>query len=372
MTRDLIFVIISLVTWGIGEGAFMYFQPLYLEQLGASPLVIGGILGGVGLVITILQIPAGYLSDRIGRRKLIWAAWAMGIITVSIMAAAKTLLVFSAGIIIYSTTFFVMAPMNSYITAARNKLSVERVITITSASFNFGAIIGPLVGGVIAGKMGLRAIYFFSFGVFIISGLMILQIKRQAIEKNPRNPAGDLINNKRFLAFLPFACLISFSLFFPQPLTPNFLQNQQGILLETIGILGSITSLGTVFLNILFGFIPPQIGLVLGQVFVGIFSVLVWQTTEIPLLAAAFFMYGGARATRSLVLAQVDKLVKRANLGLAFGVTETVAGLAWVAGPVLSGILYSKNPTLIYSTTLLLLIPSVLLTLTRRKIPWKP
>ncbi|MGB2965698.1 MAG: MFS transporter [Anaerolineales bacterium] len=372
MTKNLIFIILSLLTWGIGEGAFMYFQPLYLEQLGASPLVIGGILGGVGLVITILQIPAGYLSDRFGRRKLIWAAWLMGIITVCIMAAAKTLLVFSAGIILYSVTFFVMAPLNSYVIAARNKLSVERAITITSASFNFGAIIGPLVGGVLAGKMGLRAIYFFAFMVFIISGLLILQIKPQAIENNPGNPAEDLINNKQFLTFLPFAFLIFFSLFFPQPLTPNFLKNQREISLQTIGILGSITSLGTVFLNILFGFIPPQIGLVLGQLFVGLFSVLVWQTTEIPLLAAAFFMYGGARATRSLVLAQVGKLVKRANLGLAFGVTETIAGLSWVAGPPLAGVLYSKNPTLIFSTTLLLLIPSVLLTLTRRKIPWKP
>ena len=371
MTKDLIFVFISLVTWGIGEGAFIYFQPLYLEELGASPLVIGGILGGVGLVITITQIPAGYLSDRIGRRKLIWAAWLIGIINVTIMAAAKTLLVYSVGLILYSVTFFVMAPLNSYVIAARNKLSAERVMTITSASFNFGAIIGPLIGGVIAGKMGLRAIYFFAFGIFIISGLMILQIKPQAIENNPGNPTGDLIKNKRFLTFLPFAFLIFFSLFFPHPLTPNFLKNQRVISLQTIGTLGSITSLGTVFLNILFGFIPPQIGLVLGQLFVGLFSVLVWQTTKMPLLAAAFFMYGGARATRSLVLAQVEKLVKRANLGLAFGVTETIAGLAWVAGPPLSGILYSKNPTLIFSTTLLLLIPSLLLTLVRRKIPWK-
>jgi len=35
MSIDFILVNLSLITWGIGEGAFMYFQPLYLEELGA-------------------------------------------------------------------------------------------------------------------------------------------------------------------------------------------------------------------------------------------------------------------------------------------------------------------------------------------------
>ena len=51
MSRDFILVIISLLTWGIGEGAFLYFQPIYLEELGASPLVVGSILGGVRIRI---------------------------------------------------------------------------------------------------------------------------------------------------------------------------------------------------------------------------------------------------------------------------------------------------------------------------------
>ena len=372
MTRDFIFIAISLVTWGMGESAFIYFQPLYLEELGASPVLIGGILGGVGLVMTILHIPAGYLSDRIGRRKLIWAAWLIGILTTGVMAAAKTLLAFSIGVILYAATFFVIAPLNSYLTAARGKLSVEQSMTFSSAFYNLGAVIGPLAGGVIAERIGMRAIFFFSFGIFIISSLSILQIKPQEINKNLGNPAGDLLNNKRYLLFLPLFFLISFTLSFPQPFTPNFLRNQRLISLKTIGVFGSITSLGTVLLNILFGFIPSKIGLVLGQLFVGLFSALIWQTTKMPLLTAAFFLYGGYRATKSLLIAQVEKLVKQANLGLAYGITETITGLALVAAPPVSGVLYSKNPTLIFSTTLLLLIPSVLLTLTRRKIPWKP
>ena len=370
MSRDFILVIISLITWGLGEGAFMYFQPLYLEELGASPLAIGGILGGVGLAMTIVHIPAGYLADRIGRRQLMWGAWLMGIITTGIMAVARSLVVFSIGIILYSLTVFVIAPLNSYLTASRQKLTVEQAMTTSSAGFFLGGILGPLMGGLLADNFGLRTIYFVSFGIFIISGLIILFIKPQPVEKNTGNPARELLGNRKFMGFLPLIFLIVLALFFPQPLAPNFLRNQREISLQTIGILGSVTNLGNVVLNIFFGIIPSKFGLILGQLFVGLFSLMIWQTTGMPLLVAAYFLLGGYRATRSLLVAQVEKLVDTANLGLAYGVTETVAGLSLMAAPVLAGALYSRDPSLIFSTTLVLIIPILLFTLFRRKLPW--
>ena len=370
MTRDFKYVVISLFTWGFGEGMFIYFQPLYLEELGASPLSIGAILGIVGVAMTVVHIPAGYLADRRGRRKLIWASWLTGILTTGIMAAASSLTVFSVGIVLYAVTIFVLAPLNSYVTSARGNLSVERAMTTTAAAFSFGAVLGPLVGGWIAGSLELRSIYFFAFGIFIISGLIILQIKSQPPEKDFGNPSSELLKNRKFLILLPLIFMVFFALFFPQPLAPNFLKNQRGISLQTIGMLGSITSLGNVLLNLIFGYLPTKLGLVLGQIFVGVFAALIWQTTQMPFLVAAYFLYGGYRATRSLLIAQVEKVVKRANLGLAYGITETVGGLALIAAPPLAGILYSKNPELIFSTTLLLLIPSLLMTILRRKIPW--
>jgi len=101
MNRNLLLVAISLFAWGVGEGLFIYFQPLYLQQLGADPLLTGAVFGAMGIAMAVSQIPAGYLSDRIGARTLMWASWLLGAISAWVMALANSLPVFIVGLILY-------------------------------------------------------------------------------------------------------------------------------------------------------------------------------------------------------------------------------------------------------------------------------
>ncbi len=127
MNRDLLITSISLMVWGLGEGLFFIFQPLYLQQLGADPLMIGGILGAVGLAMAAAQVPAGYLADRIGSRPLMWVAWVIGLLAAGGMALATTLPLFVISMLLYSLTAFVSTPMNRYIAITRGKWGVGRV-----------------------------------------------------------------------------------------------------------------------------------------------------------------------------------------------------------------------------------------------------
>ena len=98
MSRDLILVAVSLFIWGLGEGTFIEFRPLYLEQLGANPVVIGSILGAAGMVMAFSHIPAGILADRFGRRPIMWAGWVAGLAATSLMALADRLSIFAAAV----------------------------------------------------------------------------------------------------------------------------------------------------------------------------------------------------------------------------------------------------------------------------------
>jgi MFS family permease len=370
MINDFSLLIFSLICWGVGESAFMYFQPLYLQELGASPIVIGGILGSMGLAMTIVHIPAGYLADRFGRRQLMWAAWGVGIAATGLMASARTLETFTVGVILYSLTLFVSAPLNSYAIAARKKLTVEQAMTTTTAGFYLGGIVGPLIGGFLADRFGLRSIYFFSLFTFFFSALVIAFIKPQPRNQDSAHQAKSFLKNRSFFRYLPYAFLVYLVFFLPQPLAPNYLKNQLSISLKTIGGLGALTNLGNVIISLVLGQLPFKIGLILGQLFVMGFVILVWKFSQLPGLITGYFLLGGFRATRSLLLAQVEKLVHPASLGLAYGVLETTSGLAMVAAPPLAGALYSINPESIFSTSIILMIPVLIFTLIMRKMPW--
>ncbi len=230
MSVDLILLSISLFTWGIGEGMFTYFQPIYLQQLGANTMTIAVVFSFFGLAMMLAHIPAGYLSDRIGRKPLLVAAWVAGLLAAWVMALARTLPVFVAGMLFYGFTAFVSAPMNSYITSARGKLSLVRSMTLVSAAYNFGAVLGPISGGWIAHRYGLQRIYVISACIFIVSTAILFFLRKQAREiHDPSAPPTSLWQNKRLVSFLGIIFLAMFVMYLPQPLTPRFLQNERAL-----------------------------------------------------------------------------------------------------------------------------------------------
>ena len=358
MNRNLILMALSLMTWGAGEGMFFFFQPLYLQQLGADPLAIGGILGIGGLAMSIAHLPAGYLSDRIGRRPLIILAWFIAVIALWIMALAHSLPVFIIGSVFYNLTGFVVAPMNSYITAARGKLSVGRVLTLVSATYNVGAILGSLVGGWLGEHAGLRTNFLAAAWIVILSTLIILWISPQPVHKpeaGQERPGIRTLLNQRYLQFLFVIFVAVFSMYLSIPLSPNFLQNERGISLVQMGTLISLRGLGVVVLNLLLGRWNARLGFLICQIGMAIFTLLIWQGNGFGWYGVGYFFMGSYMTARAFATAQGRTLAKAAQMGMAYGMIETVAALAIILAPPLAGFLYEQEPTWIYSVSLALM-----------------
>jgi len=361
MSQDLILTAISLFAWGVGEGMFMFFQPIYLEQLGADPVRIGAVLGGYGAATTLALIPAGYLADRFGRRQLMWAAWILGVIATIIMALASSLPVFVTGLLVYGLTFFVMSPLNSYVTAARGKWSVGAAIMLSSAAINLGMVVGPWIGGWIGERLGIQRIFFFSALVFALSTLVILFIRPQPVEvRLSRKARLAFLANPAYVAYLGVVFLAVFATFLSQPLSQNFLSNQRGLSLAQIGRLVSLTGLGVAVLSLALGRVNERLGFLLAQLAVAGFALLLWRGTGPIWFALGYFLLGGFKTTRSLAVAQTRSLVQAANMGLAYAITDTVASSAVILAPLLAGYLYSQVPAQVYLISAILILFSLL------------
>jgi MFS family permease len=364
MNRSLSWLGGALFLWGFGESMFLLFQPIFLQELGAGPIQIGAILGAFGAAMTLTHIPAGHLSDRLGRRPMLIAAWLVGILATILMATSRNLTMFVAGLLLYGLTAFVASPLDSYTTAARGKWTVARAITFVSMTFSAGAVIGPLIGGRVADEYSFRTVYWIAAGIFVLSTLAILCVSAQPRDPHdPDNPPAALLRNRRYLTFLAVFFFVAFAAYVPQPLSSNYLRNEQRLSLSTIGGLISIAYLGTTVLALVLGQLEARTGFLLGQIGMAGFAMFLWQGLGLGWFAIGYFLLGGYRPLRSLGVAQVRGFVHRSQMGLAYGIAETLGSASTLLAPPIAGVLYAHDPEMMYPTALALIALGIGITL---------
>jgi hypothetical protein len=106
--------------------------------------------------------------------------------------------------------------------------------------------------------------------------------------------------------------------------------------------------LGNSLLALVLGQIGARSGFLLAQVSVAAFSLLLWKGTGLGWYGLGYFLLGGFRSARSLIDAQIRPLIHPAQMGLAYGVAETISSLAVMLAPLLAGVLYTQEPGRVY------------------------
>ena len=362
MNRDLLQVAGALLLWGFGEGLFFNFVPIYLDnQFQLSESQIGVVLGMFGFSMAITHIPAGRLSDRIGRRPLLIIAWFLGLAATLVMGSSIALPLFLVGLFGYGLTAFVSSPLSSYVTAARGNLPVVTVLALTTATFGLGMALGPVTGGWIGDRYGMRMSFWVAAVVFALSTILILFLKAQPIDHHdPKVPPQNLLSNRRFVILLGVMAFAIFSMYLAQPLTPNFLDGVRGLSLSENGLIFTAGALGNSLLAVGFSRMEPRRGFLFAQVMVILFAFTIWKGTSLPLFALGYFLLGGFRAGRPMLMAQARELVHDSQMGLMYGLMETVNAVIFILTPPLAGIVYERDPVILYPLGIGLTILSIL------------
>jgi MFS family permease len=171
------------------------------------------------------------------------------------------------------------------------------------------------------------------------------------------------IFNLRFSGFVLVIALTIFATYLPQPLSPNYLQNQKLLPLTSIGFLFFVNGGGIVTFNLLLGTFAPLLGIFASQVLVMLFSLLLINTNTLPTFMLAFFILGSYRAAHTVSVAQLRNYIQPESMGLAYGFAESVFALAMILASFFAGYLYENNPTAMYSTSILLILVALAFTL---------
>ena len=361
MNRSLLFVALALLLWGVGEGMFFNFVPIYLDrQFMLSKYEIGLVLGAFGFSMAITHIPAGRLADRIGRRPLLVAAWILGLMSTCIMGLALALPLFLIGLFGYGLTAFVASPLSSYVTAARGNWPIGTVLSLTTATFGMGMALGPITGGWIGDNYGMRMSFFVAALMFVLSTIFVFFIERQPVDHHdPESPPPNLRSNQRFMILMGVIAFAIFAMYLAQPLTPNFLEGVRGLSLSETGIIFTVGALGNSIMAILLSRVPPRRGFLIAQALVILFALSIWKGTSLPIYVLGYFLLGGFRAGRPMALAQARELVHDSKMGVTYGIMETISAVIFILTPPLVGLLFESDPMIVYPLSIVLIAISI-------------
>jgi MFS family permease len=358
MNRNLRLVSLALLFWGLGEGLFLFIQPLYIERLGANPVQIGSVLSLAAIFTTCTYIPAGALSDRYNRKLNMVGGFVLGAIAALLMALARDWRQLIPGLVLYGLSAYCIPAINNYVAHASEGQDLNRIFTRVFASYSLGLTVSPALGGWLGDLIGIRMLYLIATCSFTLATSTVLLVANQPLSApSSRGSPRELLSNREFLGLSALFMFLFLALYIGVPLIPNYLSQVLDLNLSWIGLLGSVYSLGAVVLSLWLGRLRGHraLGLILGQGMVFFSFLLLWRTEAIPLLALAFFLRGAFSACSSLASAQMGTVLDEGAMGLGFGVLSTVTSGALILAPYLAGWLYTARPDLPFLASLALI-----------------
>lgn len=154
------------------------------DLIGFSPLWIGLAIGAYGLTQALLQIPMGWLSDKIGRHKVMLLGLALFAAGSVVAALAESVYMVTAGRVLQGAGAIAGAVLALAADLTREEQR-PKVMAIIGMSIGLSFAAAMVLGPVIAARFGLSGVFWFTAGLALVAMLMV-QLTPKAISRAPQ------------------------------------------------------------------------------------------------------------------------------------------------------------------------------------------
>ena len=353
----------------LNEASFGFYQtltPLYIKSLGASPGIVGLVIGISGLARLIFLAPGGWAADRIPIRRLIVSGRSLTVVGILLYALAPTwwalfpaILVMSAGNIVWPSVSKVIADSTD------NRGRTRAFTLIYTVGPSIALLLSPSLGGLLADTVSLRSIFFAA--AIAQLGSVLLFSRLRPVERTAEEAAGESVGYRTVLRHRPVVVICGLFLAMLLVLTtgytlvPNYLEDEHQIGIGTIGQFGSIFALGSILLGIVIAkvkrFAPPLNALVLTTAFAPLAFLLLLFGTSTWVFALAFLFRGGYFVSWGLTYAILGEVSPERLRSRSFALAEVLGGFGFGIAPFIAGALYESDPSLPIVAALVGIVP---------------
>jgi DHA1 family multidrug resistance protein-like MFS transporter len=334
----------------VGNGMVWSMIAVGGKSLGASAGFIGLMVSAFGGARLLINIPAGYASERFGRRRMMSLGCVVTAISSFAVAATFGLNAFFAGLLFMgiSSAVIVTSALAAVVDLGEPERRLQDMSMYQGVNV-IGISMGPAMGGLAAGLWGYSSVFFVN-GIIALFGIVAFALmpwpKAASETKGPRSAPVRL----RTLAKEGFYVgLIFFSLFYVRVasnwiLMPLIALSRFDLSVSTIGLI--LTTGAASNFSILF--FTPHLARLFGRVRIIVLSCVLTlagcavlalaDRPELIWLSSILFGISGGVGFPNITAYAAD-IAPADQRGPVMGLLRTAQDLALIVGPLFTGLL---------------------------------
>jgi DHA1 family tetracycline resistance protein-like MFS transporter len=346
----------------VGFGIVIPLLPFFAEEFHASPVDVGILVSSYSLMQFVFAPFWGNLSDRFGRRPILFYTILGSSVGYLLIGVAGSLFVIYAGRILAGIMGGNLSTAQAYIADVTSRENRARGMGLFGMAFGLGFILGPALAGLLS-KFGMRVPFLFAAGLSLINAILLYFILPESRSIQPHHPAAERKNrwselmnvfeNRRFtLVTIEYFLLVTAFSFMTTAFAYytmvkfGYGADGTGYLLAYVGVLAAVMQ------GLVFGRLASRFGesaLIIAGSLILVASLLLVPFIShnnggllVLLVGIAGFAIGNSIASPGLT-SLASKTMDESQQGRSLGILQSAASLARVIGPLATGVLLNNT-----------------------------
>lgn len=385
----------AMILANIAAGMYPILLPIYMTKIGASVQQVGIAFTLSSVVMLVLQIFGGWISDSIGRLKAVAIGSAGGVLGFVALALAPTWQWMMVAVMAISFPRALVAPsFGAFIAENSSTENRGKVFGLTDTIFQITGVVGPALGGYLAGLWGFKGMLVVSAAIYVLAA--VLRVWMATTMRSDTTPQGAQTFStdsfkasfKKMWGMIIGGGLLTWLLVtdgvrdiayrLSGELQPLYLEQIGGLTVEQIGLLGSIFSVAWMMAPVLSGKLSDRYGervpISIGFVLLFVSMMIFLNTAVYAGFILSWVVSGvGVGLLSPAYQSLISKAVPHHMLGIFNGVFSSSIGVISLPAPYIGAILWDRvSPSFPFYITAFVALVTVVPAWLYFKAPEKP